>query len=43
MFASLKDPERFAEAFIRPDLGTVCWPNGADLDPVVLPAYQCAK
>jgi hypothetical protein len=36
IFASLKDPRRFAEAFVNRELGTVCWPNGADLDPVVL-------
>ena len=36
IFASLKEPKHFAEVFVNRDLGTVCWPNGADLDPVVL-------
>jgi hypothetical protein len=36
VFAPLRDPERFAEVRVHPDLGTVYWPNGADLDPDVL-------
>jgi hypothetical protein len=36
VFALLADPEKFAEARVNPDLGIVCWPNGADLDPDVL-------
>lgn len=36
VFAPLADPKKFAEARVNPDLGTVCWPNGADLDPDVL-------
>ncbi len=36
VFASLKDPREFAKAHINAELGTVCWPNGADLDPDVL-------
>jgi len=36
VFASLKEPKCFAEVFLNRELGTVCWPNGADLDPVVL-------
>jgi hypothetical protein len=36
VFAPLKQTKRFAEVFLDPELGTVCWPNGADLDPVVL-------
>ena len=34
MFEPLKDPEFFARVFV--DHGTVCWPNGVDLDPLVL-------
>lgn len=32
----LSSPEYFARVEVNPDLGTVCWPNGADLDPAVL-------
>lgn len=34
MFEPLKDPTFFAQ--VRVDHGTVVWPNGVDLDPVVL-------
>ena len=34
MFAPLDDPEFFARVTV--DHGTVVWPNGLDLDPVVL-------
>jgi hypothetical protein len=34
MVAPLNDPEFFARATV--DHGTVAWPNGLDLDPVVL-------
>ena len=36
IFAPLQDPERFAEVRVNSDLGTIVWPNGADLDPDVL-------
>ena len=36
VFAPLQDPARFAEVKVHPELGTVCWPDGADLDPDVL-------
>jgi hypothetical protein len=38
IFAPLKDPAYFAQVRVDPELGTVVWPNGADLDPIVL--YQ---
>jgi len=38
VFAPLKDPAVFAQVRIHPELGTVVWPNGADLDPDVLHA-----
>jgi hypothetical protein len=38
VFAPLQDPTYFAQARVEPDLGTVVWPNGADLDPLVLHA-----
>ena len=36
VFAVLRDPALFAQVRIDPELGTVVWPNGADLDPDVL-------
>jgi hypothetical protein len=36
VFATLQDPTRFAEVRVDPDLGTISWPNGADLAPDVL-------
>lgn len=36
VFAPLQDPTYFARVYVDPDLGTVCWPNQADLDPDVL-------
>jgi len=36
IFEPLKNPGYFATVHIDPDLGTICWDNGADLDPVVL-------
>jgi len=36
VFEPLRDPAYFAQVRVNPELGTVCWPNGADLDPDVL-------
>ncbi|HOY66458.1 MAG TPA: DUF2442 domain-containing protein [Candidatus Ozemobacteraceae bacterium] len=36
IFAPLQDPDFFNKVRVDPELGTICWPNGADLDPVVL-------
>jgi Protein of unknown function (DUF2442) len=36
VFAPLKDLNRFRELQVHPELGTIYWPNGADLDPIVL-------
>lgn len=36
VFEPLKDPAFFAQVRVDPELGTVTWPNGADLDPDVL-------
>jgi len=36
VFEPLRDPGYFAQVHVDPDLGTVVWPNGADLDPDVL-------
>jgi hypothetical protein len=36
VFAPLKDKLYFDQVRIDPEIGTICWPNGADLDPDVL-------
>ena len=36
VFAPLRDREKFAAVRVNSELGTVCWPCGADLDPDVL-------
>lgn len=50
IFAPLRDPSLFNQAHVNPELGTVCWPNGADIDPDVLyaeiskqalPSFSC--
>jgi Protein of unknown function (DUF2442) len=36
VFEPLADPDFFAQVRVDGELGTVVWPNGADLDPLVL-------
>ena len=36
VFAPLEDKAYFAQVRVNPDIGTICWPNAADLDPDVL-------
>jgi hypothetical protein len=36
VFAALKDRLEFAKVLVDPESGTIRWPNGADIDPVVL-------
>lgn len=36
VFEPLRDPEFFARASVDPEIGTVVWPNGADLAPDAL-------
>ncbi|MEX1255956.1 MAG: DUF2442 domain-containing protein [Dehalococcoidia bacterium] len=36
VFEPLRDPDLFAQASVDPVLGTVVWPNGADLSPEYL-------
>ena len=43
IFAALRDPIEFARVRVNPELGTVIWPNGADLDPDVLYAAISGK
>lgn len=36
VFEPLSDVREFARVFVDTDGGTIAWPNGADLDPIVL-------
>jgi hypothetical protein len=36
VFSPLRNRGYFRKVSVNPDLGTICWPNGADLDPDVL-------
>jgi len=36
VFAPLRDPREFAAVQVNPELGSIYWPCGADLDPDVL-------
>jgi hypothetical protein len=36
VFGPLKERKEFARVRVDPELGTIVWPNGADLDPDVL-------
>lgn len=38
VFEPLRDPAEFAKAKVDAETGTVVWPTGADLDPIVI--YQ---
>ena len=43
VFAPLEDPAYFRKVRVNRDIGTVCWPNGADLDPDVLYSIVTGK
>ena len=43
VFAPLRDRAYFQQVRVEPDLGTIVWPNGADLDPVVLYAQATGQ
>jgi hypothetical protein len=36
VFEPLENHTYFSQVTVTPDVGTICWPNGADLDPDVL-------
>lgn len=38
VFAPLRDPAIFRAVRVDPELGTIVWPNGEDLDPEILHA-----
>ena len=39
VFAPLKNLDEFATVRVDAETGTICWPNGADFDPLVLYAH----
>jgi hypothetical protein len=43
IFEELLDPDKFSEAYLDPELRTVCWPNGADLAPEFLKSLVLQK
>ena len=43
VFAPLKDPDYFRLVRVDPGIGTIVWPNGADLCPDVLYSYASGK
>ncbi len=43
VFAGLADEREFAKVRVDPELGTIVWPSGADLDPDVLYAEVTGK
>jgi hypothetical protein len=36
IFEALNDKEFFSRVSVNPDIGTICWENGADLSPTSL-------
>ena len=36
VFAPVEEHTYFVQVRVNPDIGTICWPNGADIDPDVL-------
>lgn len=40
VFEPLRDPDRFREVYLDEELGTIAWPNGADLAPEALYALE---
>jgi hypothetical protein len=43
VFAPLRDPDYFATVQVNPEIGTIVWSNGADLDPDVLYAMASGR
>ena len=42
VFEPLRDPAEFRKVAVDHELGTIVWPNGADLDPAVLRGGETA-
>jgi hypothetical protein len=43
VFTPLLDPGYFIQVRVEPELGTIVWPNGADICPDVLYSYASGK
>ena len=43
IFEELLNPDKFNEAYLDPELRTVCWPNGADFAPEFLRSLVLQK
>ena len=43
VFEPLRERANFVAVRVHPELGTICWPGGADLDPDVLYALVTGK
>jgi hypothetical protein len=43
VLAPLADQNYFAQVRVNPEIGTICWPNGADIDPDVLYAIGLGR
>jgi len=43
IFDPLNDPEYFRLVRVDPEMGTIVWPNGADICPDVLYSYASGK
>ena len=43
IFEELRDPQKFKQAYLDPELRTVCWPNGADFAPEFLRSLVSEK
>jgi hypothetical protein len=43
VFAPLEDPAYFSQVRVDRELGTIVWPNGADICPDVLYSYASGK
>ena len=43
VFEPMSDPRFFSQVRVDPEAGTIVWPNGADLDPLVLHSRVTGK
>ncbi|EKD91741.1 MAG: hypothetical protein ACD_29C00409G0002 [uncultured bacterium] len=43
VFAPLKDKAYFSKVVVNPEIGTICWENGADISPSLLFEHLAQK